>query len=141
VLRCDSGDWRDFLSRRRQLSKSARSAIDGTFTNDEMAIMGKSQIIHTDGEDLVVTARGDYEALLARAGEEASEDAMTALIVDSTDAKIARGEGVALPAAVWDAIESDEHSREHIRQAFYFPILHRLYALRICLCCNDNSSM
>jgi hypothetical protein len=37
--------------------------------------MGKLQIIHTDGEDLVVIARRDYEALLARAGDEASEDA------------------------------------------------------------------
>jgi hypothetical protein len=63
--------------------------------------MGKSQIIHTDGEDLVVIARSDYEALLARAGDAASEDATTARIVDATDAKIARGEDVALPTAVW----------------------------------------
>jgi len=32
--------------------------------------MGKLQIIHTDGEDLVVIPRRDYEALLARAGDE-----------------------------------------------------------------------
>jgi DNA-binding XRE family transcriptional regulator len=78
--------------------------------------VGKSQIIHTDGEDLVVLTRSDYEALLARAGDEASEDAMTARIVDSTDAKIARGEDVALPAAVWDAIESGEHPIRAIRK-------------------------
>jgi hypothetical protein len=36
--------------------------------------MGKSQIIHTDGEDLVVITLSDYEALRARAGDEASED-------------------------------------------------------------------
>jgi DNA-binding XRE family transcriptional regulator len=78
--------------------------------------MGKSQIIHTDGEDLVVIARSDYEALLARAGDEASEDALTARIVDTTDAKIARGEDVALPAAVWDAIESGEHPIRAIRK-------------------------
>ena len=71
--------------------------------------MGKSQIIHTDGEDLVVIPRSDYEALLARAGDEASEDAATARIIAATDAKIARGEDVALPAAVWAAIESGEH--------------------------------
>jgi hypothetical protein len=35
-------------------------------------MMGKSQIIHTDGEDLVVIKRSDYEVLLARAGDEAS---------------------------------------------------------------------
>src|SRR6266446_2042904 len=71
-------------------------------------MMGKLQIIQTDGEDLVVITRSDYEALLARAGDDASEDAMTARIVEATDAKIARGEDVALPAAVWDAIESGE---------------------------------
>jgi DNA-binding XRE family transcriptional regulator len=70
--------------------------------------MGKSQIIHTDGEDLVVITLSDYEALRARAGDEASEDAVTARIVAATDAKIARGEDVALPAAVWAAIESGE---------------------------------
>jgi hypothetical protein len=36
-------------------------------------------------------------------------DAMTARILDATDAKIARGEDVPLPAAVWTAIESGEH--------------------------------
>jgi DNA-binding XRE family transcriptional regulator len=78
--------------------------------------LGKSQIIHTDGEDLVVITRSNYEALLARAGDEASEDAMTARIVEATDAKIARGEDVALPAAVWDAIESGEHPIRAIRK-------------------------
>jgi DNA-binding XRE family transcriptional regulator len=78
--------------------------------------MRKSQIIHTDGEDLVVIARSDYEALLARAGDAASEDAMTARIVDATDAKIARGEDVVLPATVWAAIESGEHPVRAIRK-------------------------
>jgi len=78
--------------------------------------MGKSQIIHTDGEDLVVIPRSDYEALLARAGDEASEDAMTARIIAATDAKIARGEDVALPAVVWAAIESGEHPVRAIRK-------------------------
>jgi DNA-binding XRE family transcriptional regulator len=78
--------------------------------------MGKSQIIHTDGEDLIVIARSEYEALLARAGDEASEDTMTARIVAATDAKIARGEDVALPAAVWAAIESGELPIRAIRK-------------------------
>ncbi len=78
--------------------------------------MGKLQIIHTDGEDLVVIPRRDYDALLARAGDEASEDAMTARIVEATDAKIARGEDVALPTAVWAAIESGEHPIRAIRK-------------------------
>jgi DNA-binding XRE family transcriptional regulator len=78
--------------------------------------MRKSQVIHTDGEDLIVISRSEYEALLARAGDEASEDAMTARIVDATDAKIAGGEDVALPAAVWAAIESGEHAVRAIRK-------------------------
>ena len=78
--------------------------------------MGKSQIIHTDGEDLVVIKRSDYEVLLARAGDEASEDTMTARIVEATDAKIARGEDVALPGAVWEAIEGGEHPIRAIRK-------------------------
>jgi DNA-binding XRE family transcriptional regulator len=79
-------------------------------------MMGKSQIIHTDGEDLVVLVRSEYEALLARAGDEAGEDAMTARIVDAAKAKIARGEDVALPGAVWHAIESGEHPIRAIRK-------------------------
>ena len=78
--------------------------------------MGKSQIIHTDGEDLVVIKRSDYEVLLARAGDEASEDTMTARIIEATDAKIARGEDVALPGAVWEAIEGGEHPIRAIRK-------------------------
>jgi len=78
--------------------------------------MGKSQIIHTDGEDLIVIARSEYEALLARAGDEVSEDTMTARIIAATDAKIARCEDFALPAAVWAAIESGEHPIRAIRK-------------------------
>lgn len=78
--------------------------------------MGKSQIIHTDGEDLVVLSRSDYQSLIARAGDVAGEDAMTARIVEATDAKIARGEDVALPGAVWATIESGEHPIRAIRK-------------------------
>lgn len=43
-------------------------------------------------------------------------DAIIASIVDATDTKIARGEDVALPAAVWTAIESGEHPIRAIRK-------------------------
>ncbi len=78
--------------------------------------MGRPQVIHTDGEDLVVMKRSDYEALRARAGDEANEDVMTARIIEATDARIARGEDVPLPAAVWDAIESGENPVRAIRK-------------------------
>jgi DNA-binding XRE family transcriptional regulator len=76
--------------------------------------MGQPQIIHTEGEDLIVIRRSDYETLLARAGDEAGEDAMTERIVSATGKKIARGE-VALPTAVWETIESSEHPVRAIR--------------------------
>jgi DNA-binding XRE family transcriptional regulator len=41
---------------------------------------------------------------------------MTARIIEATDAKIARGEDFALPAAVWAAIESGEHPVRAIRK-------------------------
>jgi hypothetical protein len=48
-----------------------------------------------------------------------SEDAMTARILDATDAKIARGEDVALPTAVWAEIESGEHPVRAIRNSLF----------------------
>ena len=41
---------------------------------------------------------------------------MTARVVEASDAKIARGKDVALPAAVWDAIENGEHPIRAIRK-------------------------
>jgi DNA-binding XRE family transcriptional regulator len=41
---------------------------------------------------------------------------MTARIVDATSAKIAQGEDVALPGAVWEAIEEGEHPVRAIRK-------------------------
>lgn len=63
--------------------------------------MAKTQIITTEsGEEMVVLARRDYDALLARAGDAAGEDAMTARIVART-----AGE-TAIPASVWEAVEA-----------------------------------
>jgi ribosome-binding protein aMBF1 (putative translation factor) len=58
------------------------------------------------GEQLVVLSLREYESLLARAGDEAAEDAMTRRIVAESDAAIARGEDIALPIDVWEEIES-----------------------------------
>ena len=59
----------------------------------------KVQIIETEaGDDLVVLSRRDYDALLARAGDEEAEDRMTLLI-----AAEARGEQP-LPAPVSAAV-------------------------------------
>lgn len=57
------------------------------------------QIITTDaGEELVVLPRRDYDSLLARLGDEAAEDRMTARIVEESRARIDRGDETVLPA-------------------------------------------
>ena len=65
--------------------------------------MSSVQIIKTGGEDLVVLSRRDYDALLARAGDQAAEDAMTARIVAETHGQ------TALPGDVVDRILDGEN--------------------------------
>ncbi len=65
--------------------------------------MNDVQIIKTHGEDLVVLSRRDYDALLARAGDEAAEDAMSLRILAETKAQ------TALPADVMDRIIDGEN--------------------------------
>jgi DNA-binding XRE family transcriptional regulator len=67
------------------------------------------------GEELVILSRRDYIALLARAGEEAAEDEMTALIVAERQSALARGEEVALPMEIWDAIEEKKDAVRVLR--------------------------
>lgn len=64
--------------------------------------MNDAQIIRTTGEDLVVLSRRDYDALLARAGDEAAEDRMTVRILEDQ-----RGR-TALPLAYMDRILDGE---------------------------------
>jgi DNA-binding XRE family transcriptional regulator len=75
------------------------------------------QIIRTEsGEELVVLPRREYIALLARAGDEAAEDEMTDILVDEAEAARARGERLALPEAVWEAIEAGESPVKVLRK-------------------------
>ncbi len=50
------------------------------------------QIITTDGEELVVLPRRDYDVLLARLGDEGAEDRMTVRLVEESWRRIASGE-------------------------------------------------
>lgn len=69
--------------------------------------MGAPQIIHSEGGDeMVVLSRRDYEALLARAGDEAAEDAMSSRLIAEAKAALAAGEDVMIPANVWEEIEA-----------------------------------
>jgi len=59
-------------------------------------------IIKTEsGDELVVLPRRDYDAMLARLGDEAAEDRMTEILIAEAKAK----SEVALPLEVWDEIE------------------------------------
>ena len=60
--------------------------------------MGRVQVIKTDGDDLVVLSRRAYDSLLARAGDPAAEDVMTAHVLAERRAQ------TPLPAEVLDRI-------------------------------------
>jgi len=75
------------------------------------------QILKTaSGENLVVLTERDYLALLARAGDEDAEDRMTVAINDEARAAVARGEDVAVPVAVWEAIDGGMSPIRAVRQ-------------------------
>jgi len=79
--------------------------------------MSKPQIIRTAaGEELVVLPRRDYDALVARAGDAAAEDAATARLVAESDKAIAAGADIVLPETVFEAIEAGESPVRALRR-------------------------
>jgi DNA-binding XRE family transcriptional regulator len=76
----------------------------------------KPQIIKTKAGDLVVLARTDYEVLRRRAREIGHEDAGTARILKRSDAALAAGRDVMLPAAVAEAIARGESALRAVRE-------------------------
>ena len=79
--------------------------------------MSKPQIIKTEtGEEMIVLTRRDYDALLARSGNEAAEDRMTIRIAEEARVHIDRGEDVALPETVWASIEGGDSPIKAIRR-------------------------
>jgi DNA-binding XRE family transcriptional regulator len=79
--------------------------------------MGEPQIIRTDsGEELVVLSRRDYIMLLARLGDEDAEDEAGAILIEESDARIARGEDIELPHEVWVAMETGTHPVAALRR-------------------------
>ena len=58
----------------------------------------KAQIIRTaTGDELVVLARRDYDALLAKLGNEEAEDHMTLVLAEEARREIATGEEIVFP--------------------------------------------
>jgi ribosome-binding protein aMBF1 (putative translation factor) len=84
--------------------------------------MGDPQFINTEsGEILVVLAERDYDALLASAGDEAAEDRMTARLGAEARAAIDNGTDIALPMAVWNALEAGDNPIKVLREWWSLP--------------------
>jgi DNA-binding XRE family transcriptional regulator len=60
------------------------------------------------GEELVVITRAEYDRLSGDLAGDADENAIAGRIVRETSDAIARGEDVAIPESVWEAIEGGE---------------------------------
>lgn len=79
--------------------------------------MTKPQIIRApSGDELVVLPREEYERLLARMGDERSEDIVGERIVREALAAEKRGEEIFLPEETWVKIEAGMHPVEAIRK-------------------------
>ena len=77
-------------------------------------IMHKPQVVKApNGEKMVLLAKADYDALVERAG---SEDAGITRIVDRTDAALARGEEVVIPAASAERVARGENTIKVVRE-------------------------
>jgi DNA-binding XRE family transcriptional regulator len=80
--------------------------------------MGAAQTILTEGgEELVVLSRRDYDVLRARAGDPASEDAMTAHILAAAHAAASISTVQPLALDVWEALEKPENQEFGARLA------------------------
>jgi DNA-binding XRE family transcriptional regulator len=76
----------------------------------------KPQFIKTEGEELVVLPRRDYEALVKRAKKVSDEDDKIARIVKKSDEALAAGDEVELPSKVAEAIARGENPLRVIRE-------------------------
>jgi hypothetical protein len=76
----------------------------------------KPQFIKTEGEELVVLPRRDYEALVKRAKKVSNEDEKIARIVKKSDEALAAGDEVELPSKVAEAIARGENPLRIIRE-------------------------
>jgi hypothetical protein len=76
----------------------------------------KPQFIKTEGEELVVLPRRDYEALVKRAKKVSNEGEKIARIVKKSDEALAAGDEVELPSKVAEAIARGENPLRIIRE-------------------------
>jgi DNA-binding XRE family transcriptional regulator len=76
----------------------------------------KPQFIKTDDGELVVLPRRDYEVLLKRAKRPAGEDERTARLVAKSEAALAAGNEIELPAHVAEAIARGANPLRVVRE-------------------------
>jgi hypothetical protein len=76
----------------------------------------KPQFIKTEGEELVVLPRRDYEALVKRAKKVSNEGEKIARLVKKSDEALAAGDEVELPSKVAEAIARGENPLRVIRE-------------------------
>jgi len=76
----------------------------------------KPQFIKTESGELVVLARSDYDALVKRAKGLTSEDEGTARVIDSSDAALAAGNEIELPAAEAERIARGDNPLRVVRE-------------------------
>jgi DNA-binding XRE family transcriptional regulator len=90
-----------------------RLDIGARFTSDKDM---KPQFIKTESGELVVLPRRDYEVLVKRAKGAKSEDEGTARTVARSNAALAAGDEIELPAEVAEAIARGENPLRVIRE-------------------------
>jgi DNA-binding XRE family transcriptional regulator len=76
----------------------------------------KPQFIKTESGELVVLPRRDYEALVKRAKGATTEDRAIARVVARSDAALAAGDDIELPASVAEAIARGESALRVVRE-------------------------
>jgi DNA-binding XRE family transcriptional regulator len=76
----------------------------------------KPQFIKTESGELVVLPRRDYDALVKRAKGAKTEDDGITRIVARSDATLAAGDEIELPASVAEAIARGENALRVIRE-------------------------
>jgi hypothetical protein len=76
----------------------------------------KPQVIKTETGELIVLPRRDYDALVRRAKRAGGEDEGTARVVARSNAALAAGQEMELPAEVAEAIAHGENPLRVIRE-------------------------
>ena len=76
----------------------------------------KPQFIKTEGEELVVLPRRDYEALVKRAKKVSNEEEKIARVIKKSNDALAAGDEIELPSKVAEAIARGENPLRVIRE-------------------------